>query len=148
MFGYVDFFNSSYATPPTLNFTSGSGVIEGMQICLSSYTYGVIQNGNAFGSGTATPLSNVAGGTGYFKLLAYGFDGSTPTNNGDPVEIFLAKYNNYSPVVAPITNWTYFDLSALGNVTRVEFNFEGNDSGTYGLNTPAYICIDNVEVTQ
>lgn len=149
MFGYVDGFNSTYATRPILNFTSGSGVIEGMQICLSSYTYGVIQNGNAFGpSGVATPLSDVANGTGYFKLLAYGFDGNTPTNNGDPVEIFLAKYNNYLPVVSPLINWTYFDLSALGNVTRVEFNFEGNDSGTYGLNTPAYICIDNVEVTQ
>ena len=149
MFGYVDFFNSTYATRPTLNFTSGSGVIEGMQICLSSYTYGVIQNGNQFGEhGVAVPLSDVDEGTGYLKLLAYGFDGNAPTNNGDPVEIFLAKYNNYLPVVSPLINWTYFDLSALGNVTRVEFNFDGNYSGTYGLNTPAYICIDNVEVTQ
>jgi hypothetical protein len=46
-----------------------------------------------------------------------------------------------------LTTWTYFDLSALGNVTRVEFNIEGNDSGAYGLNTPAYVCMDNVEVT-
>lgn len=147
MFGYVDFFNSTYATRPTLNFTSGSGVVEGMYICLSAYTYGVIMNGNTFGSGTATPLKDVDGGTGYLKLLAYGFNGSTPTNGGDPVEIYLARYNNYLPVAGPLISWTYFDLADLGTVTRVEFNFDGNDSGTYGLNTPAYICIDNVDVT-
>lgn len=148
MFGYVDAYNSSYATRPKIDFTSGSGLIEGMYVCLSSYTYGVIMNGNAFGSsGVATPLKDVASGKGYFKLLAYGFNGSTPTNGGAPVEIYLAQYNNHLPVVAPVTAWTYFDLSDLGTVTRVEFNFQGNDSGTYGLNTPAYVCIDNVKVT-
>ncbi|RFS21881.1 DUF4465 domain-containing protein [Chitinophaga silvatica] len=148
MFGYVDSYNSSYATRPTMNFTSGSGTVEGMYVCLSSYTYGVIMNGNKFGSvGVATPLKDVAGGAGYFKLLAYGYNGSTPTNSGTPVEIFLAKYNNHLPVVSPVTTWTYFDLSDLGTVTRVEFNLVGNDSGTYGLNTPAYVCIDNVKVT-
>ncbi|MBC9930165.1 DUF4465 domain-containing protein [Chitinophaga qingshengii] len=149
LFGYVDSYNSSYVTRPVMNFTSGSGVIDGMYVCLSSYTYGVIMNGNAFGSsGVATPLKDVAGGAGYFKLLAYGFNGSTPTNGGAPVEIDLARYSNHLPVVAPLTAWTYFDLSDLGTVTRVEFNFEGNDSGAYGLNTPAYVCIDNVQVTQ
>ncbi|SHM43273.1 protein of unknown function [Chitinophaga jiangningensis] len=148
LFGYVDAWNASYATRPVMNFTSGSGVVDGMYICLSSYTYGVIQNGNAFGSsGTATPLKDIANGEGYIKLLAYGYNGSTPTNNGDPVEIYLARYSNHLPVVSPLTAWTYFDLSDLGTVTRVEFNFEGNDNGSYGLNTPAYICIDNVDVT-
>jgi hypothetical protein len=147
MFGYVDFYNSSYATRPTFNFTSGSGTVEGMYVCLSSYTYGVIINGNTFGSGVATPLKDVANGYGYFKLLAYGFNGSTATNGGVPVEIDLARYANHVAVVSPLTTWTYFDLSDLGTVTRVEFNFEGNDSGTYGLNTPAYVCMDNISVT-
>lgn len=148
MFGYVDSYNSSYATRPTINFTSGSGVVEGMYICLSSYTYGVIINGNTFGSaGTATPLKDVANGAGYLTLKAYGFNGSTPTNSGIPISIDLARYSNHLPVAGPLTTWTYFDLSLLGTVTRVEFNIEGNDSGTYGLNTPAYVCMDNVEVT-
>ena len=147
MFGYVDFYNSTYATRPKIDFTSGSGVVNGTYVCLSSYTYGVIQNGNTFGSGVATPLKDVANGKGYLKLQAYGFNGSTATNGGLPIEIYLARYNNHLPVVAPVTSWTYFDLSALGTVTRVEFNFEGNDSGTYGLNTPAYVCMDNVSVT-
>ncbi|RXK87209.1 DUF4465 domain-containing protein [Filimonas effusa] len=148
MFGYVDAYNSTYATRPTLDFTSGSGVIEGMYVCLSSYAYGVIEYGNSFGTiGVATPLRDVANGEGYVKLLAYGYNGNTPTNGGVPVEIDLAKYSNHLPVVSPLTSWTYFDLSDLGTVTRVEFNIEGNDSGTYGLNTPAYVCMDNIDVT-
>jgi hypothetical protein len=144
MFGYVDFYNTSWATRPKLAFTSGSGTVEGMYVCLSSYTYGVIMNGNTF---SPTPLKNVASGTGYFKLLAYGFNGSTPTNGGIPVEIFLAKYTGGLPVIGPLTTWTYFDMSDLGAVTSIEFNMQGNDSGSYGLNTPAYVCIDNVKVT-
>ncbi len=149
MFGYVDSYNSSYATRPTLNFTSGSGVINGTYICLSSYAYGVIEYGNTFGSiGVATPLKDVANGNGYFTLLAYGFNGDAPTNDGEPVEIDLARYINHLPVVAPVTSWTYFDLSDLGTVTRIEFNLVGNDSGDYGLNTPAYVCMDNISVTK
>ncbi|NIG55714.1 DUF4465 domain-containing protein [Chitinophaga sp. Cy-1792] len=143
MFGYVDFYNNTYATRPTMNFTSGSGQVNGMYVCLSSYTYGVILNGNTF----SKPLKNVASGAGYLKLLAYGFNGSTPTNNGDPVEIYLARYSGGVAVEGPVTTWKYFDISDLGTVTRVEFNFEGNDSGSYGLNTPAYVCMDNVSVT-
>jgi hypothetical protein len=147
MFGYVDDYNDIYATPPTLNFTTGSGEISGMKVCLSSYTYGVIINGNTFGHiGVATPLSSVAGGYGFLTLQAYGYNGNTPTNSGLPVEIDLARYAGGLPVAGPLTSWTHFDLSALGTVTRVEFNIVGNDSGDYGLNTPAYVCIDDVEV--
>lgn len=149
MFGYVDSYNSTYAAYPTLEFTSGSGVIDGMYICLSSYTYGVIEYGNTFGSiGEATPLEDI---DGYFKLLAYGYNATTPTNGGDPVEIYLANYSldeNDGIIKDPITIWEYFDLSSLGTVTHVEFNLEGSDSGAYGLNTPAYVCMDNISVTK
>ncbi|WP_276484032.1 DUF4465 domain-containing protein [Paraflavitalea pollutisoli] len=148
MFGYVDDYNEFYATRPVLNFTTGSGVIDSMKICLSSYTYGVIMTGNSFGSiGTATPLSSVAGGNGYLRLRAYGFNGNTPTNSGNPVSIYLARYSSGTAIAGPLTTWTNFNLSALGTVTRVEFNIDGNDSGDYGLNTPAYVCMDNVVVT-
>lgn len=147
MFGYVDSYNESFGVQlPKVEFTSGSGVIESVEVCLNSYAYGVIEYGNTFGSaGQAVPLKDI---NGYFKLLAYGFNGTTPTNGGDPVEIYLADYSDPSSIISPIITWTNFDLSALGNVTRVEFNFEGSDSGTYGLNTPAYVCIDNVIVTK
>ena len=40
------------------------------------------------------------------------------------------------------------DLSDLGeNVCTIAINFEGSDSSAYGLNTPAYIAIDDINVT-
>ena len=39
------------------------------------------------------------------------------------------------------------DLSGLGDsVCTVAINFEGSDSSTYGLNTPAYVAIDDLDV--
>jgi len=43
-------------------------------------------------------------------------------------------------------DWEDWNLKALGNVNRVVFNFEGSDAGEYGLNTPGYLALDNIEI--
>jgi len=53
------------------------------------------------------------------------------------VTVELAKEGKY------IKDWTYVDLSALGQVNEVMFYMDGSDSGEYGLNTPSYFCFDN-----
>lgn len=47
-----------------------------------------------------------------------------------------------------VQGWTWFDLSSLGKVSTVKFNFSvSNDQiGPYGINTPAYVAIDDVAV--
>ena len=46
------------------------------------------------------------------------------------------------------TGWNQVDLSGLGDsVCTVAINFEGSDSSAYGLNTPAYVAIDDIDVT-
>ena len=45
-----------------------------------------------------------------------------------------------------VTTWRSWDLSALGKVNKIKIDFEGSDTGDWGLNTPAYLCIDNVKV--
>ena len=62
-------------------------------------------------------------------------DGTTAT-----VSIDLAKDGSY------IKEWTQADLTALGIVTKLSFVFTGSRTGQFGLNTPAYICIDDVIV--
>lgn len=57
----------------------------------------------------------------------------------------LADYRNGQQQVDPITTWDYWEINAEG-VQSVKFNFEGSDSGAYGLNTPAYICIDDITI--
>jgi hypothetical protein len=45
-----------------------------------------------------------------------------------------------------VSDWTKFDLSALGKVVMVVFDMDGTDKGDWGLNTPAYFAYDDVAV--
>ncbi|MEG0038449.1 MAG: DUF4465 domain-containing protein [Bacteroides sp.] len=145
MYGYSDDFNASYMANAQFYFSPGTQyIIQKMHICNSSYTYGVMKYGNQFGaSGSAVSLEEAKG---YFKVLAYGFDANgNATNGGRPVEKYLADYRiGTTPIIAISTQWIEWDLSALGAVNKVKFNFVGSDSGAYGLNTPAYLCIDDI----
>ena len=53
------------------------------------------------------------------------------------VKVELAKEGKF------IRDWTYVDLSALGQVSEVMFYMEGSDNSYGYLNTPAYFCFDN-----
>jgi hypothetical protein len=43
-----------------------------------------------------------------------------------------------------VTEWTYVDLSMLGEIDELSFAMTGSRTGAYGLNTPSYFCIDNL----
>ncbi|WP_321332231.1 DUF4465 domain-containing protein [uncultured Bacteroides sp.] len=147
MYGYSDAYNASYMSNPEFSFKSGEEfTVKKMYVCNSSYLYGVMKYGNQFGIyGSAVSLEQAKG---YFKVLAYGFDANgNATNGGQPVEKYLADYRDGTSTPTSIsTTWSAWDLSALGSVNKVKFNFIGSDSGTYGLNTPAYLCIDDIHI--
>lgn len=46
-----------------------------------------------------------------------------------------------------IEDWTYVDLTSLGQVDSLQFTMNSSDIGNYGMNTPAYFCADNVETS-
>jgi len=54
------------------------------------------------------------------------------------VDIDLASKGQY------VDSWKTVDLSKLKNVKFITFSFKGTDTNDYGLNTPAYICIDDL----
>lgn len=70
-------------------------------------------------------------------LIATGYNGAAKT---DDVKMQLAKKGT------PIAVWTEFDLSGLGEVTKITFSFETNDNGDFGNNVPAYFCIDDIKI--
>ena len=47
-----------------------------------------------------------------------------------------------------VQGWTWFDLSVLGKVSMVKFNFSVSDDqkGAYGVNPPTYVAIDDIAV--
>lgn len=50
----------------------------------------------------------------------------------------------------PLTTWAYVDLSSLGKIASltIDFTASSDQYGDYGLNTPAYVAIDDIEVVQ
>lgn len=140
--GYSD--NNSMSSCSRMSLTGNAELyVVSLDVCNSSYTWGTMMNKNPYGS---TPEQNLQEAKGWFKVEFYGYDGQgNPTNGGKPVEFYLADYRDGSATATPaISTWRAVDLSALGKVNAIEINFKGSDTGLYGLNTPAYCCIDNV----
>lgn len=60
------------------------------------------------------------------------------------VDYYLADYRSAKEADHYcLDSWQWVDLRSLGEVTSIKFSLSGSDSGQYGLNTPAYFCIDN-----
>ena len=68
---------------------------------------------------------------------------------GDSVkslDFFLADYrfaDNSKDYI--VDKWTVVDLTALGKVNKLTFRFSSSDNGDYGMNTPAYVCLDDLQ---
>ena len=56
------------------------------------------------------------------------------------VEFYLADFRNGKNDI--VKDWRYCDLSALGLVNKVSFALTSSDNGDFGMNTPAYFCLD------
>lgn len=148
VYGYSDKKNEEWMKQPEFYFDMPY-TFKGLWYCNTSYTYGVIENGNKFGtSGTATALKDLKDSegrnSGYFEVVieCYDIDGNLIATKTK----LLADYRYDHPTVKPVTAWTYWDIDVEG-VQSVKFNFTGSDiDPDYGLNTPAYICIDDIIV--
>lgn len=122
-FGIVQTFGES------IDMIGAGGVkLKGFWYTNSAYTVAIIKNGNEYAKKFEASDWLTCTVTGQQA------DGTTKT-----VDLKLAEKGDY------VKEWRYADLSTLGRVTKLTFVFTGSDSGNYGLNTPAYLCIDDME---
>lgn len=105
-------------------------------LCPTSYLYGVAKNGNAF----SKPI--LENGVFAINIMGYDAEGKS-TTSGKPVRIYLLQ-KLYLPGVDMPTTWQKVDLSSLGSVAKLVFTCEGSDIGKWGLNTPAYVAVDDI----
>lgn len=47
-----------------------------------------------------------------------------------------------------INKWTSVDLSVLGKINKFSIEFASSDMGKYGINTPTYVCLDNIKYAE
>lgn len=128
------------------NFTGNAEfLLHSVQVCNTSYAYGVMANGNPFGN---NPNQNIIESGGWFKVEFYGFDANgRATNNGNPVEFYLADGRQPSATLSNVVaRWTECDLTPLGRVNSVKISFSSSDTGEWGINTPTYVALDNLVI--
>lgn len=140
-YGYKDVVPNEYSSDcrPQMTFSDATkeAVIDHMWVTNSTYTALAMMNGYF----VATKFSYEK--KSYLKLTATGYkaDG-TETQTA---EVYLADFRTETSG-GIVTEWIKFDLSSLGSVNKIVFNIESSDVGEYGLNTPAYFCMDDVAV--
>jgi len=114
--------------------------VSGMYITNNTYAYLSMQDGDTF----AKKFGGVTGDDpDFFRLTIKAFlNGNLST---DSVNFYLADYrfsNNSQDYI--VDEWTWVNLSSLGDVDSLSFTLTSSDVGQFGMNTPAYFCVDNI----
>lgn len=139
--------SSNYAT----TFVSGESIIRlddnskkitGISVSNGTYPFFSMQEGDAF----AKKFGGETGDDPDFFLLTIKkyLDGSL---SQDSVDFYLADYrfeDNTEDYI--LSDWAFIDLSSLGEMDSLSLTLSSSDVGAFGMNTPAYFCIDNVVV--
>lgn len=131
---YMTINPSAYSTDKFHFAGNMSHTIKGMYVTNSSYAYLTMKKGFNGAKKFATG--------DWFKLTATGLD--EKGNTTGTAEIYLADYRDGKSIM--INKWTWFDLSALGTVATVQFSMTSTDNGQWGMNTPAYFCLDGITI--
>ncbi|MDG1440813.1 MAG: DUF4465 domain-containing protein [Flavobacteriales bacterium] len=110
---------------------------ENFSVNISNSTYAAnsMRDGDAF----AKKFTNVD--QDFFKIHIYGYSNGTLI---DSTEFYLADFTHAdSSLDYIVTDWQYIELGP--NIyDSVQFKLTSSDVGQFGMNTPAYFCIDNV----
>lgn len=65
----------------------------------------------------------------------------------DSLAFYLADFRSDDPAEDYIIkDWVQFALGDLGEIDSLSFSLSSSDTGESGMNTPAYFCIDQIDV--
>ncbi len=125
-----------------INFTTGKEhFVNGFFVTNSTYATMSMEQGDDF--------AKKFGGTDgndpdWFMLSIWGMLDGEPT---DTNEYYLADYrfeDNTKDYI--IKTWQWIPMSCVGRVDSLFFSLSSSDVGDWGMNTPAYFCMDNFSV--
>jgi len=145
--GYGDSVYGVYYQPfggDTGSIQLGAGMTEPLSMRITNTTYAALSmlNDDSF----AKKFGGTSGDDeDWFKLDITGYDSIGNTTGA--VEFYLADYrfaDNSQDYI--VDSWALVDLSPLGDqVSKLGFALSSSDVGSYGMNTPAYFAMDNLE---
>lgn len=125
---YAVAYVSTFATIPPMVIFDKEQRITGFYATNTNYAYYSMRDGDDFAKKFTED--------DWFKLTIIGIDAAGAETGR--LEFKLADGRNI------IDDWTWVDLSRLGPVKQLTFSLSSTDMGDWGMNTPAYFCLDNL----
>lgn len=134
--GYQDDYNSQIYDGKLAWFSFKGGkeqVVDHMFVTNTCY----VLNSLMYGDGFNSPATDDT----WVKIVAYGY-------NANEEEVGTSEFYLCNTGRRFVTDWQKWDLSSLGKVNKIVFNFAASDDqiGSYGLNCPAYFAYDDVAI--
>ncbi len=117
--------------------------VNSLSVANTTYAALSMLNGDQF----AKKFGGVTGNDPDFLRVTFTGFGAANAMGGatGSVDFLLADYrfsNNAFDYV--VNNWQLVDLTSLGSARSIGIGIDGSDIGSFGLNTPAYVAIDNL----
>lgn len=113
-----------------------------MYVSNSTIAFRSMQNGDGF----AKKFGGATGNDPDFLKVRF-----TGWYNGiakvDTVDFYLADFrdtNNTNDFI--LKEWTLCNLSSLGKCDSLTYTMESSDTSAFGMNTPAYFCMDDLQL--
>lgn len=117
---------------PTIETEQGEIEFTSMRITNGTYSYYTILNGNDF-------CKKFENGD-WFKVQINGWD--SEGNNVGKTEVFLADYRNGKTYI--LNDWYLVNLEEFEDCQKITFEFASSDTGDFGINTPAFLMVDDI----
>jgi len=126
------------AEMPSIEMVGGARPIS-MKVTNTTWAAISMRDGDGFGKQFSTADDD------YFLLTLRGTD-AAGAEVGTPIEVYLADFRFGNASI--LDTWQEVDLAPLAEATRLHFQFASSDSDpTWGMNTPAYVAIDDIVTT-
>ncbi len=117
-------------------------LVNSVSVTNSTYSYLSMLIGDAF----AKKFGGIDGTDPDWLMLSINGYDETGAATGT-VEFYLADFRDVNPANDYIVStWQTVDLSSLGYVKKISFNFYSSDVGDWGINTPTYFALDNISI--
>lgn len=129
--------------PSEIKVTSGEAVqFNGFYVNNTHIAYTSLRDGSLYNKKFGGESGN---DPDWFKLMVWGIRSD---NSVTPkVEHYLADFRSRDNSKDYIQNdWRWIDLKSLGEVKELRFELQSTDNGDFGMNSPAYFCIDNLSI--
>ena len=133
---YLTVYTGSWDTPAEISFQGNDFYAKECYVTNSTYAYLAIKNQK---DGNPEPLVKKWTDKDIFTLTITGYYGRNKT---EEISVPLADGMDI------LNTWKKVDLSDLGLVDRIGFTLSSTDNGQYGMNTPAYFCLDQLTVIE